>query len=378
MKVAVVGGGIAGLLTSLELLELGAEVTLFESLRGLGSRAHCAGIVSTGTVERIPLAREFVDSSYSAARLLASPRGPELRIACSKPFAVRIDRALHERALAERVRERGAVVRLGTLVTEARVVPRGVELSFVDRVRGSTGSEIFDAVIVAEGFSRRLTRSLGLDAVRETFVGIQRVYAVRGGRVEGITTVFDSSLGRGGFAWLAALGDGSRALVGIVGERAGVSDLDRYAKLLAELNRVELTPSGRVFGGHVFRGYPRRVVRGVVAGVGDCVSMVKSLSGGGLYAISETFRAVARYVVEHAQEALSEIERVARVLRRQYRAYRALTRLMGVASIALRGRVVELELQSLDYDRHDEVLGRMMRSLWVGAVKRWRRADSGP
>jgi len=375
----VVGGGIAGLLTALELLRLGADVTLFESLKSLGSRRHCAGIVSIRTIEAIPYARSFVDALYSAARIFASPRGPELRIVCSKPFAAHMDRVGHEQLLAEKILERGADVRLGALVIDVRDCGRGLELTYLDRSSHELKrlSSAFDAVVVAEGFSRRLSRALGLEALRETFIGVQRVYAVSRGRVEELITVFDSALGRGGFAWLAPLGE-ERALVGVVGEGVSIEDLDRYARLLARVSGVDLQPLGPAFGGYVFRGYPKRLARGRVVGIGDCVCMVKSLSGGGLYAISESFRHVAHYLVERRRDAIDALKSVSRVLRRQYRVYRVALYLMRVASIALRGRVFVVEMRELDYDRHDELLGRMMRSLWGGAVKRWRRADSHP
>jgi len=351
----VVGAGVAGLLAA---LNLGGEVDVFEAARpGLRGR-RCAGVVSTGTLARLPEAGRFVEQEYVGLELYV----PELELRASvtsrEPFACKLDRSAHEARLAELVEGRGARVLERVRVRSVRPARGGVEVEW------SGGRGTYDAVVIAEGYPPLLSRSLGLAPPVEARVGVHAVARLREGASDTIYVVYSPRL-LGGFAWAAPAG-GERCSVGVVSRWAAPRLLRVAAKLLERRMGLRLSEPGTPVGGFVLRGYPASIGRGRVFLFGDAAAMVKSLSGGGLYAISALAKPLASIVDAVAAgsapdpRSLLEVERVVRTLRRGFALARRLDG--ALAHLPRAGVRLEASVRRLEYDDHLEALLQILLS----------------
>jgi flavin-dependent dehydrogenase len=358
MRVAVVGAGVAGLLTSYHLVRgrLAPEVHLYEA-RGAIGRPHCAGLVSLPTASRLPRSPEVTLDLYKAIEVYVPELRLRLRLSSDRPSFLRLDRLKLEELLAEELARRGVRLLLGSPV---RGVSRGGRRLLL-HVGG--GAEPYDFVVVATGYSPRFTGSLGLTSSLQTLSGVQLEVEVGGGKwlEEGTAYAVVSNYLGGGFAWVVP-GSYGRVLLGCATSPGGPPALSCLRALLrvVERNSASVRVLSKPYGGVVLRGYPGRVVAGGVAGVGDSVAMVKSLSGGGLYAISVASKLIADYANGDA-EALGALEALKRELALQYRLARYVYRLVRVLEAAgLRGRSVDVWLRCLDYDHHLGLLAQLL------------------
>jgi flavin-dependent dehydrogenase len=358
MRVAVVGAGIAGLLTSYHLVRgrLAPEVHLYEARSSVG-RLHCAGLVSLPTASRLPKSSEVTLDLYRAIEIYVPELRLRLRLSSERPSFLRLDRLKLEELLAEELARRGVRLLLGSPV---RGVSRGDGRLLLHVGRGT---EPYDFVVVATGYSPRFTGSLGLTSSLQTLPGVQLEVEVGGGRwlEEGTAyAVISNYLGRG-FAWVVP-GSYGRVLLGCATHPRGPPALNCLRTLLRVIERksTSVRVLSKPYGGVVLRGYPGKVVASSVAGVGDSVAMVKSLSGGGLYAISVASKLVADYVNGDVK-ALEALEVLKWELALQYRLTKYVYRLVRLLEVTgLRGRSVDVWLRYLDYDHHLKLLVQLL------------------
>ncbi len=359
MNVIVVGAGIAGLLTALQVLKNGeADVIVFEKRREVG-RKHCAGIVSTRVVELID-AYDFIEASYRTLCISIPLTKIRLKISCDRVFAHKIDRVEHERYLAQVVEELGGKIFLQSNVM--KVEPHSKNgVAYVHK-EGSVIKISGDFVVVAEGVERRIANSLGLRSVEHRRYGIQTVIeTIRGLEEDRIDVVYDP-INIEGFAWIASLSR-RKALIGIVAQSNVLERLSMLLRCLDKYVGVSRVVE-RPFGGIVLRGYPIRIGLGKVVGVGDCVSMVKSVSGGGLYAISIASRMVAKLVSSNRIDALHELSNLCMELRRQYLLAKFVDTILKELSMFKtfsKWIEVEIAITELDWDKHVDLIKRLAR-----------------
>ncbi|NPA96584.1 MAG: NAD(P)/FAD-dependent oxidoreductase [Crenarchaeota archaeon] len=370
--ICVVGAGVAGLLTAAHIKDY--SVAIYESLPRAGYRDHCAGIVSVDTCRALG-ATDLIDSAYRSAVISVGPL--KFRISCGKHFAVHIDRIGLELELLRRVLDSGHRIFFGKLVVSATSSVDGVTLKIANRDNGSAEEIRCSAVIVAEGFNQSLSRSLGLSAVREDLVGAQlEVELEKRVDCEELKIVFDEKLTPRGFAWVAPIGDGRRALVGAV-RKPPMENPREFLESIARFMRLEVRSVARMFGGHVFAGYPKKVVSsdGTALGVGDCVAMVKSLSGGGLYAISRAAPQIS--MLAQGKRCGNDLEKLLRELRNGYRLFKALHSALRYAPSSRRKLEIDIYLNELNYDNHVETLLSMMRTFGTERMRiRWSSEDA--
>ncbi len=366
--ICIVGGGVAGLLTATMLKH--KEALIFEALPMIASRDHCAGIVSTETCQRLR-AKHLMDSEYNSAIIDVGLLKIEIR--SEKPFAVHIDRLALEKELAERIEEMGHRIELKSLVINAQITNRQVAVK-ISR-KGCISEVTCEKLVVAEGFSRRLSSMLGLEAVRDAFVGAQMLVEL-GHRIDEscLRVKFDERLFPRGFAWLAPLSYGREALVGIVCQPP-ISNPITMLKSVARLLGLEIRLVKKVFGGHVFAGYPLRIIgrKGFVVGIGDCVSMVKSLSGGGLYAISVAAPIVARFVEGASIYEIERLTNLIKELRIGYLMHQELHRWLKFFGFSTNRKfTISLDISRLSYDKYLETLVTMMKTFGTDRMRiRW-------
>ncbi len=389
-QAAIVGGGIAGLLVASKLRV--PKLVLFERFRRAGVRRHCTGIISVETAERCLVKREHVVNAYRNIVMMVPSIRMEIALRCDKAFALKIDREAHEAYLAELAEERGYDLRFGCDVVDAKVDRRSGKVAlYVNCGDGASGVYEVDLAVIAEGYPPRLAEIFALSSKSIALIGLQRVATLsrrlRNDSVHTLYVVIDPQILEGGFGWVVPLSD-RKILVGIATRRRG----RKARELLETLFRVvskylsDVTAgSDVVFGGIVLRGYPKRLVSKYAFGIGDAVATVKSVSGGGLYAISRLADLYTKYICGRELLALKEIESLRKELRMQY--YLA-NSIYGVLRLLAQIRImsetrIEVFLRELDYDRHERLLldvlsprFSVMRTIGADHVMR-RRSTEG-
>jgi len=345
-RVAVIGAGVAGLLSA---LNLDCEVDVFEAARpGLRGR-RCTGVVSRATLARLPRARRFAVKRYSGLEVSVPELDLRLSLSSRTPFAYKLNRGAHELELARMVGDKGHRLLQRTPVRAVKPKAGGVELLL------PTGWKRYDAAVLAEGYPPTLAWSLDLAPTVEARVGVQALARIDGALdPETLYVVYSPRFLRG-FAWVVPL-DGGKVLVGGAALTRGPEILSKAVNLCSKLFKMKVEISSEPFGGYVLRGYPRSLAKGRVAAIGDAIATVKSLSGGGLYAISALARPLAELVGATAAErepsarSLTEIEKVLRTLRRSSVLAKTLDRV--IASAPKLGLKLEAEVGDLEYDDH--------------------------
>jgi len=306
-KVAVVGGGAAGLLAARYLALSGCDVVVLEEHERVGWPRRCTGVVSPATASRIGRPAEVSKVASLRKIVLKHALGGSLTLEGS-PLAVVLDRVKLEEELAREAESAGARLELGVRV-------EGVEAD--GRVRAGGASREFDFVVVATGASSPLSEVLWRDKPRSARGINFLVEGARGGLKAGEGLVVLGPAGGELFSWRLALGGGAE-LLGSVGKNLST----RREELLRRVAEVSGSRPARVleiFGGRVLFGPPLPRLRfGKLLVFGDAARLSKPLSGGGLYAAAYAAPSAPARCCERALELLaSRAEAVATALRRQ-------------------------------------------------------------
>ena len=347
MKVAVVGGGFAGLAMAQALARRGYSVVLYEEHQRVGYPPHCTGIVSEYVVSSLGRqARLAVEASYAEV-VFVEREGARL-VLKTRDRIYKLERVRLEEEMLEEAKGLGVEARLGLRVEQ--VTPNG--LLIVDGRR-----EEYDLIVLAEGYHGRLRRALGLDHEPLTSTGVNIVARLpRKTRVDTITILFDESLLPRGFAWLVPLDSGVHVI--------GALSLDtRRARPVAEKLAERLGAAVRgSYGGVVIHGPPSPSPgKGRVVLAGDAAALNKPLTGGGLY---PNTRLAALTLTGTPYEAAYSL--VARKLRRQHPIARTLLGDARIAAGLLRAAAAagtdEVVAGKLGFDDHEDIVKLMLAS----------------
>ncbi|GBF08544.1 conserved hypothetical protein [Aeropyrum pernix] len=350
VRVAVVGGGFAGLIFAREMASTGLRVDLYEEHGRVGMPEHCTGIVSERTVNTIGReARETIIDSYDSLEIRF--RGESLAI-LDVGTVYRLDRVRLEELLLESLISLGGRVQLGK-----RVHSVGIDGS----VKAGGSEARYDAVILADGAHGELHRMLDLGYRGDYYYGLNIL--VPGKRESAI--LVDFTLDKGlAFTWDVPT-VGSVSVAGAMGTLAGVKRFFEVMKPRAF----------KVYGGRIPAGPPaERLRRGRVYVVGDAGGLVKPLSGGGLYPNAKAAKLAASLIKRGLDvgEALEKsLSIVSHELRAQYAVARLVygTRVLETISRAVGGAPLRLRL---DYDTHHQLVISTLSQ--AGAVSSLRLA----
>jgi len=286
--VIVVGGGPVGSFTALKLAKRGAEVTVFEEHKTIGSPSHCAGhlsIRSLITLGLYPLPGKIVENTYSQANFYA-PSGFKFSVHLAKPITCSVNRKAFDKYLAEKAEQAGARYRLNSRV-QSLLIDDGAFKGVTIKQGDKTESVAAKIVVDAEGISSRLLRQTGLAGLN----GERLVYAVEA-EVENVQDVeldavevfMGEAYAPGFYGWLMPRVDGTAK----VGLATKVGDPREFLERLmrkhpvaskqfskAKITRMAFHPI--TLGGPIAKAYSS----GFIA-VGDAASQVKPTTGGGV------------------------------------------------------------------------------------------------
>ncbi|MCE4601404.1 MAG: NAD(P)/FAD-dependent oxidoreductase [Desulfurococcales archaeon] len=349
MKIAVVGGGFAGLLFAYKLAAKGYDVDLYEEHSRVGFPKHCTGLVSSRTVELIgePAQRNII-SRYKGVIL---ETGSSKCVIETIDDVIKLDRVELEEDLRREAEAGGAKIYMKTRVESVK--PDG-SLSLGGQTR------TYDLVFLAEGIHGRLRHSLGLEWRPLTTYGYNIEVEAPNTSDNSEYIVIEFRRGLAGFAWRVPLPRGT--LYG------ALSRNPRQSKRILEEAMLGGSPAD-VYGGVVVHGPPLERPRlGRVVIVGDAAGLNKPLTGGGLYPNSLLADLIASRDLASGDyhlidEATSE---VVGLLSRQFRIARAYysspDRGYRVLDVILRGGFCESLSGRLTYDGHEALVSTLLSS----------------
>ncbi|MEM1834988.1 MAG: NAD(P)/FAD-dependent oxidoreductase [Sulfolobales archaeon] len=353
--VAIVGAGISGLLSAYYAAKRPecSYLKVYEARYSVG-RPHCTGLVSAETVSRIPFARRHVLHEYSSVKIVVPELKAEVNIAFEDCGFTRIDRVGLENTLYQELLSLGVDVSLGDPV---------LAISHHEgkwSVYSKSSTSRYDLLVLASGYNVRLVKSAGLSCKAEKLSGVQ-VELETGGRQsivgeDTVLVVLSKQFG-GGFAWVVPTGERT-LLAGCATAPNVIESVRCLSLLLSAISKVVggVRLSSKPFGGIVLRGYPIRPYNKRAVGVGDCVSMVKSLSGGGLYAISLASKFVGAFISQKSN-LLREVRLLSEELKKQYFLAKAVKTAIRVAeAVGIEGLRLDIWSRGVSYDDHLGIL----------------------
>lgn len=356
MDVVIVGAGISGLLSAywLSRNKHVNSIVIYEK-RPLNviPRKHCSGVISRDTLLRIPYAHKFVENSYHRIKIYTT-RNFEVELIFDKNSIYKINRVTHEKHLMDVIRGWGIEVVSNTNVVDMKKV-RNKCLVKGFNLKGTE----FDWVIIAEGHPPSLSKKLGLVSRFDSFKGIQQeVYLGKKLNNEEIEVLYVYlSQVRNEFAWFIPINE-RKVLVGIASKDNIFDKLNLAKRFFQKKLGTEIAKVEDIYGGVVLRGYPIKLVRENILGIGDAVSMVKSLSGGGLYPISVTSKIYGENL--HKLELLNKkIKSIAKDLEKQYKFYKFIINILKLfKSTSLVKKITVHIGDSYFYDHHEKILAK--------------------
>lgn len=272
MDVIVIGAGVSGLVSAIELSRSGVNVVLLEEHEQVGIPSHCAGIVSSDYHEKLGIPLRSVLDLNSLYGVRFTNGSEELEFRIRNPIAKVISRKRLDLYLSEIAQGNGS-----RIFTTERAVALEQNSSTVT-VTNERGKQFrADYAIVADGIAGRINRSVWRERkVSGVFPSAQSIARVK--TDPSLATVFLSNeVAPDFFAYVVPLDE----------ELARIGVASRKHDVLRSLESVSRKLGASLIGKPHLWGIPigdpvGRTRAGRVLGVGDAVGRVKATSGGGI------------------------------------------------------------------------------------------------
>jgi len=275
--VIVVGGGPAGLYSSLLLAEEGFDVTVLEEHETLGAPTHCTGVISDELSGLFKIPESLILNRPTVCSIV-SPSGRALRFTSNGEGIAVIDRGQFDGELGLAAQRAGVEIKTG-FRTDHVWPERGCV-----RVVGPGGDALRARVcVLACGISYGLQRQLGLGLPSLFLHSAQVEVDAREAR-----TALELHLGEGtapeGFAWLVPVNrDGQpRMKVGLMTRGNAAAYLGRFLARQEVAEHVVSEPGPPIRRllplGPLAKTHGHRVVA-----VGDAAGLTKPTTGGGIF-----------------------------------------------------------------------------------------------
>ncbi len=279
MRVGIIGGGVGGLLTGVKAVDNVGKVDLYEEHTLVGYPRHCTGLVSDRVLNCLGSGvKNHVLNTFKSYTLIHSLR-PNKRLELRfRNTIYLIDRPSVERYLSEEFQKRGGSLYLGLKI--AWVDPNNTSLGI-----GNTSLRKYDIIVIAEGARAVLTRASGMCGDPNYLVGLQTIIKCKND-LENPYVIFGDDVSKEFFGWVIPVSE-RRLIFGLADSYVSYAKLNRLVKtyLMRKFGINNLVVE-EVFGGLIPTSSPCRQTFKNVIGIGDAVSVVKPLSGGGIYGIS--------------------------------------------------------------------------------------------
>ncbi len=355
---AIIGAGISGLLTAYYALsnKTISQIVLFEQRTKI-PRKHCTGIVSPETLSLLPYSLKYVENKYKNIEFYILP-SIRILLRCSNIIAYKIDRVSHEIELYRRLVINEVDIQLGKKILSIDTKGNS-NLIIHDLVTKDLIRKRFDYIIISEGYPNKLSIDVGLNAMVRPLHGIQHdvIYSSKNIEKDTLYVFIDPIIFGEGFGWFVPITE-DRGVMGLAYSERHIEIFSIFRKVLSKKLKININDIIDVYGGEVLQGYPKSICSGNICALGDAMGMVKSISGGGLYAISRMSNVYARSIGISDIARQREVRRILSELRRQYIFKRFLWGIINILKNIISPSSIysiELDISQLDYDRHEEL-----------------------
>ncbi|RLE67281.1 MAG: hypothetical protein DRJ47_00215 [Thermoprotei archaeon] len=281
VKVAVTGGGPAGLTVASRLSSKGVEVTVFEEHAQVGWPVHCAGLVSSKGLELIGIKDESFVLNNVRGAIFYSPSGRNVLIVSRPEVQAKvIDRLSFDYLLYRKALKNDVNFEFKAPIIRVKKTGGNAWILRTNR-RTFKG---FDLLIDAEGYSSKIIRSIGIRDSRQMIPAIQ--YEIQGisDMDSDFVEIFTGKCWAPGFfAWLIPLSS-DEARIGLASTFKPRFMLNRLIlKHPALRERTKHIRIKKVYGGLVVVSGPNPKPYGDgFMLVGDAAGHVKPTTGGGV------------------------------------------------------------------------------------------------
>lgn len=280
-NIIIVGAGPAG---SMAALNSRSDTILIDQRPVVGIPKQCAEGVPEGFFNKIGMnpKKEWISKEIKHV-LLVSPFGREIRISSGKVkrrCGYVLNRKVFDRDLAEKARDRGAELLLGTRAIKAKRIQKGI------KVYTNKNILIEGKILIAcDGMQSSISKSLGIDtSLSQGEIGACYQYEMDNIEVEdAIELYFGRGYAPGGYAWIFPKGENS-ANVGVgvdpsVASRSPKWYLDRFLKKdrVKGGNITEINAGAVSVLGPLEKTYADNLMI-----CGDAARMTNPLGGGGI------------------------------------------------------------------------------------------------
>lgn len=284
MKVGIIGGGIGGLLSGVKILE-SVDVDLYEEHTVIGYPRHCTGLISDEVLNYLGCGtKNYVLNTfrkYILIHFLRPDRQLELKF---RNNIYLVDRPNLEKYLSDEFQRRGGVLHLGLKVTS-------IGLNETSLTVNGKLTKRYDVIIVAEGAKASLTRTSGMCREYTYLTGIQAFIKCRN-ELESPYVIFGNDISKEFFGWVVPVNE-YQLIVGLADRYVSYVKLNHLIKTyVTRMLGINDLVVEEVFGGLIPASTPCKQTLKNFVGIGDAVSVVKPLSGGGIYSISRQVRAL--------------------------------------------------------------------------------------
>lgn len=303
-EVAIVGGGVVGLVMAKELGKSGVPATVYEARARIGEGANKAsGIVSAGGLESIGVDyHDAIINSLDGAVLYAGKE--RLNIKAKETKAYVLDREILAQLCAKEAKEEGARIVLGTKVGRDML------------------SELGEGKIVvgADGVVSNVASHFGFPEISNYVLTYKAEYERAAIHDQHSCEVFFSGASKKFFGWTVPH-SGSALEVG-VGEwmRSRRNSLSAFNAFIAnpDVSR-ELNGANRISGlaSMIPLQARKTTVKGNVLLVGDAAGQVKATTGGGIVFGTLCGKTAAEAIVNHLRKG-APLSLYERMWRRKY------------------------------------------------------------
>ena len=362
MDVIIVGAGVSGLISAIELSKSGANVTVLEEHEQIGVPSHCAGIVSYDYHEKIgmPLNPDLDLNLIYGLRFTNGSESVDVR--ARNPVARIISRKALDLHLSEIATENGS--RIITSNEAMRITQDSRGVTVIDE--RDRRHEV-DYVIVADGIAGKINRILWPNKTTGRIFPTAQSLARIKTDPSLATVLLSNEISPDFFAYMAPI-DEQYARIGVASRKC---DVVRSLQLAARKMGAMLVSKPNLWG--VWIGGPvnnRKVGRAF--GVGDAIGMAKATSGGGIVFGALSARLASRNVLSdwrgEYDKTAKDLERAVISEMRQMFLIRRLANSIGQDMLfeAIRHgmeprRTSEL-IESIDFDFHGDP-GRIVRAI---------------
>lgn len=275
--VVIVGGGLSGCFSAIQLARAGLKVLVIEEHPRTGDPRYCTGIIGKEAFNRFDLPLTPIQDSYSSA-IFYSPLGSYVRVSQDSAQAYILNRAEFDNELAQTALSAGADFFYSTRCIHFESEPDHVTVTLQEK-SGLIKTLRARTVILSSGTYYGLHPKIGINRPSQ-YLDTAQVEVDACGIME-VEIYFGRNIAPGSFAWASPLPHG-RARIGLSTYRNAKYHLDQFLTSESFKGRLPKQPI------HIKRkvipiqplkkSYGKRFLI-----IGDAAGQVKPTTGGGIY-----------------------------------------------------------------------------------------------